>query len=190
MTYEMVLTEVRGRVGIVTRNNPERLNALNATLEREMHDAIDAFEADDTVGAIVLTGAGRAFCAGADVKGWGGEIARGEAGERMARAARSDDDESITEKLGRCKPVVVAFNGDAIGAGFTITPRRGLPDRVGSGPRFDAICADGCHAGTPKYAPPRPHRRPAERDGHHAHGRGHPGGPGTRPRARERGRAA
>lgn len=121
MSYEMVLVETRGRVGIVTRNNPERLNALNATLDREMGEALEAFDKDDSIGAIVLTGAGRAFCAGADVKSWGGEISRGEAGERMARAARSDSDESITERLARYKPVVVAYNGDAIGAGFTIT---------------------------------------------------------------------
>ncbi len=121
MAYEMILTEVRGRVGVVTRNNPERLNALNAVMDREMYEALDAFDQDDAIGAIVLTGAGRAFCAGADVKGWGGEISCGEAGNRMAAAARSDSDESITEKLARYKPVVVAFNGDAIGAGFTIT---------------------------------------------------------------------
>jgi enoyl-CoA hydratase len=117
----MILTETRGRVGIVTLNNPERLNALHPVMMREFREAMEAFNKDDAVGAIVVTGAGRAFCAGADVKGWGREIDRGEAGNRMAAAARSDEDESMTEFMARLKPIVIAYNGDAIGAGFTIT---------------------------------------------------------------------
>ena len=63
-----ILTETRGRVGLVTLNRPEALNALNAALIAELVDAVDAFDADDGVGAIVITGSERAFAAGADIK--------------------------------------------------------------------------------------------------------------------------
>ncbi len=66
--YETILVEQRGRVGIVTLNRPQALNALNLTLMREVVGAIEAFDANDGVGAIVITGSERAFAAGADIK--------------------------------------------------------------------------------------------------------------------------
>lgn len=122
-TFEHILTERRGRVGVITLHRPERLNALNYDVTGELKDAILAFDADPEIGAIVLTGAGRAFSAGWDVKSWGRSIDEGDAGDQMARAAERVErlDESMTELCQRVKPMVVAYNGDSIGAGLTIT---------------------------------------------------------------------
>ena len=67
MSYETILIERENGVGIVTLNRPEKLNAMNRLLSRELHDALQGFEADDAIGCIVLTGAGRAFSAGGDI---------------------------------------------------------------------------------------------------------------------------
>jgi len=91
---------------------------------REMREAILEMDDDPEIGAVVLTGAGRAFCAGANVKGWNREVEEGKAGEAMAARARQTaprSDESMAELWARTKPAVVALNGLAIGAGLTIT---------------------------------------------------------------------
>jgi enoyl-CoA hydratase/carnithine racemase len=67
MSYETILAETEDGVGIVTLNRPDKLNAMNRLLSRELRDAVKAFEADDAIGAIVITGAGRAFSAGGDI---------------------------------------------------------------------------------------------------------------------------
>ena len=69
MAYENILVETRGRVGLVTLNRPKALNALNAALIADLGHALDAFEANAEVGAIVVTGSERAFAAGADIAG-------------------------------------------------------------------------------------------------------------------------
>jgi enoyl-CoA hydratase len=68
MSYQTIIVETKDRVGIVTLNRPEALNALNATLIGEMGAALTAFEADEGIGCIVLTGSEKAFAAGADIK--------------------------------------------------------------------------------------------------------------------------
>src|SRR3712207_3812930 len=68
MAYETILVETRGKVGLVTLNRPQALNALNSTLVSELNQALDAFEADRGIGCIVITGSERAFAAGADIK--------------------------------------------------------------------------------------------------------------------------
>jgi len=68
VAYENILVETRDRVGLITLNRPEALNALNDDLIRELGEALDAFDADDGIGAIVLTGSEKAFAAGADIK--------------------------------------------------------------------------------------------------------------------------
>ena len=68
MSYEEILTEVRGRVGIVTMNRPDKLNAMNARMDYEIRQQIAAWNSDDSIGAIVWTGAGRGFCSGADIR--------------------------------------------------------------------------------------------------------------------------
>ena len=74
MTYENLLVELRGKVGLITLNRPKAMNALSPELMRELSDALNKFEADDGCGAIVITGSGKAFAAGADIKAmrdWG-----------------------------------------------------------------------------------------------------------------------
>ncbi|XOV90608.1 MAG: enoyl-CoA hydratase/isomerase family protein [Pseudomonadota bacterium] len=122
--YEFVLIERRDHVGIITLNRPEELNTLHPGQSREMREAILELDADDEIGAIVLTGQGRAFCAGANVKGWNRQVEEGKAGEEMSRRAtqtRAGGDESMAELWARTKPAVMAINGLAIGAGLTIT---------------------------------------------------------------------
>ena len=70
MAHEQILTETRGRVGIVTLNRPDSLNAFTGVMQSEIQAQVQAWNADDTIGAMVLTGAGRAFSAGADVGGF------------------------------------------------------------------------------------------------------------------------
>lgn len=120
MAYEQVLAETRGRVGIVTLNRPERLNALSGTMGREMRDAIEAFNQDPGIGAVVFTGAGRAFCSGADIGGWQRGIEARERGEDRGDQ-QGGGDENWVQFVLRSKPIVVAINGPAIGAGLTIT---------------------------------------------------------------------
>jgi enoyl-CoA hydratase len=67
MDYEHILVEIEDGVGIATLNRPDKLNAMNRRLSSELHDAVKRFEADDAVGCIVVTGAGRAFSAGGDI---------------------------------------------------------------------------------------------------------------------------
>src|SRR5262245_66550800 len=68
MAYQNIVVETRGRVGLITLNRPNALNALNAALISDLNTALDAFETDDAVGCIVLTGSEKAFAAGADIK--------------------------------------------------------------------------------------------------------------------------
>ena len=68
MPYENILTETKGRVGIIRLNRPNALNALNVALKSELSQAIDACEADDNIGCMLITGNEKAFAAGADIK--------------------------------------------------------------------------------------------------------------------------
>ena len=128
MSYEMILTEQRGRVGIIRMNRPDRLNALHPTMTSEMRDQVERWNEDPGVGAIVITGEGRAFCAGSDMavfKRQADRIAEGGGdGQRREERPREEAprrEESWTELWMRSKPVVCAINGPAIGAGLTIT---------------------------------------------------------------------
>ncbi|MEW6643024.1 MAG: enoyl-CoA hydratase-related protein [Pseudomonadota bacterium] len=111
----MVLTERRGAVALLTLNNPAQYNALGGTLISELNAAFDAVLADKTVRAIVLTGAGKGFCAGAALGG-----PTFDAGERVAALLR-DEVSPLIEKMRAAEvPIVVAVNGPAAGAGVGI----------------------------------------------------------------------
>ena len=92
MAHEQILTETRGRVGIITLNRPERLNAFTGVMQSEIQAQVRAWNADDGIGAMVLTGAGRAFSAGADVGGFEDFV-------RWRRGAASAG-ESVRHQLG------------------------------------------------------------------------------------------
>jgi enoyl-CoA hydratase len=112
-TYQNILIERRGAVGIATLNRPQALNALNAPLIGELAAAIDEFEHDDAIGAIVLTGNDKAFAAGADVK----EMA----GKTYPETYLDDFITDGWERVAQCrKPVVAAVAGFALGGGCEI----------------------------------------------------------------------
>ena len=111
--YQNILVERRGAVGVVTLNRPQALNALNAALIGELAAAIDEFETDDAIGAIVLTGNDRAFAAGADVK----EMA----GKTYPEIYLEDFITQGWERVAQCrKPVIAAVAGFALGGGCEI----------------------------------------------------------------------
>jgi len=122
MAYTEILLEVADGVALVTLNRPERLNAYTSTMGRELAEAFAACDADDAVRAIVVTGAGRGFCAGAD-------LARG--GETFDRRASAEErgvpPDRPWQKPARAiapwdvrKPIIAAINGAAVGVGATL----------------------------------------------------------------------
>jgi enoyl-CoA hydratase len=130
--YRNLLLERRGRVGIITLNRPQALNALSAALISELASALDDFENDATIGAIVLTGSEKAFAAGADIK----EMVN----KSYPEIYIEDFITSGWERLGQCrKPVVAAVAGFALGGGCEIAM---MCDIV--------ICAENARFGQPE----------------------------------------
>jgi enoyl-CoA hydratase len=112
MTYEMILTETRGRVGLIKLNRPQALNALNRQLMRELMDALDAFDRDEEIGAMVITGDKKAFAAGADIK----EMADQSIEQMMDR-----DHVAVFGRIRTIrKPVIAAVSGWALGGGCEV----------------------------------------------------------------------
>jgi enoyl-CoA hydratase/carnithine racemase len=122
MSYAEIILEVADGIAQITLNRPERLNAYTPTMGRELHEAFGECDADDAVRAIIVTGAGRGFCAGAD-------LARG--GESFDRAAAAEyqgkPPDRPWEKPRRAvapwdvrKPIIAAINGAAVGVGATL----------------------------------------------------------------------
>ena len=113
MAFENITVETRGNVGLIALNRPQAMNALCAALITELGQALDAFEADDSVGAIVLTGSDKAFAAGADIK----EMA----GRDYMDVYLSTFITRGWEQVTRCrKPIVAAVAGFALGGGCEV----------------------------------------------------------------------
>jgi enoyl-CoA hydratase/carnithine racemase len=120
MDYEQILYEVDDHVLTITLNRPDRLNAFTPTMKDELIAAFDQASADDDVRAVIVTGAGRGFCAGADLQG---------GGETFDYRARGVEDEvprdgggQVVLRIFDCtKPVIAAINGPAVGVGATMT---------------------------------------------------------------------
>ena len=131
--YEQVLVEVQGKILTLTLNRPDKLNAFTGTMMREMIDVFTKVNTDDDVRAVIVTGAGRAFCAGADLSGGADTF---DASRNPARAERNAgpaasvnwSDERVRDGGGRLtlaifeclKPVIAAVNGPAVGVGITM----------------------------------------------------------------------
>ena len=110
MAYEHILTEIRGPVGLITLNRPKAMNALCADLAHEIADAVNTYEKNDAIGALVVTGSEKAFCAGADIK---------EMQSRTYMDVYKEDFITVNwERLSQCrKPVIAAVAGYALGGG-------------------------------------------------------------------------
>jgi enoyl-CoA hydratase/carnithine racemase len=117
MDYEAIIYEVEDKILTITLNRPERLNAFNGQMSSELHNALDRADADDNVKAIIFTGAGRGFCAGADLSS-GNETFDYESD---GRGIHPDGGGVLTLRLFEClKPVISACNGPAVGVGATM----------------------------------------------------------------------
>ena len=110
MSFELIIAETRGRVGLITLNRPKAMNALNDQVMDEIGQALDGFEADDEVGAIVITGSEKAFAAGADIGAM--------ASFSYMDAYKGDYITRNWERVKTCrKPIIAAVAGFALGGG-------------------------------------------------------------------------
>ena len=126
MTYEAIRSETDGPVMTITLNRPEKLNAYTARMGAELADALQQADADDAVRAVILTGAGRGFCAGADISagagsfdtaGGAGATNFGDASGQRVRSGAGN----FVQAFFDCKKVTIAaFNGPAVGVGITL----------------------------------------------------------------------
>ena len=110
--FETILVDRKDRVGIITLNRPDHLNAMNQTMHKELRDQIESFNDDSTIGAIVITGSGRAYSAGADISDF------------ENREFRGSPVDSFLPKwpdfIKYSKPVICALNGVSVGLGITM----------------------------------------------------------------------
>lgn len=129
MTYSQIAYEVADRVATITLDRPDRLNAFTVTMQRELCAALDEIDADPDVRAVVVTGRGRGFCAGADLGAGAESFDRGRAAAAEAAAVGGapdgrprDEGGLVALRIFECtKPVIGAINGPAVGVGVTMT---------------------------------------------------------------------
>ncbi|MCK2217286.1 enoyl-CoA hydratase-related protein [Actinomadura sp. ATCC 31491] len=122
MAFTEIEYHLADRVATLTLCRPERLNAFTHTMRAELIEAFDRADADDEVRAIVVTGAGRAFCAGADLGGGGGTFGHREHRVETVEGAPRDGGGTVALRIARSlKPVIAAINGPAVGVGVTMT---------------------------------------------------------------------
>jgi len=123
MTYEHIKYELDGAIATVTLNRPEKLNAYTATMGRELEDAFIRADEDDAVRVIIVTGAGRGFCAGADISGGANafDTKSGNTAMFSGTRPRSSRGAGFVEAIFNCrKPSIAAINGPAVGVGITL----------------------------------------------------------------------
>lgn len=112
MNYTSILVETRGRVGLITLNRPQALNALNNQLMQEIMGALEAFDQDDAIGAMVITGSDKAFAAGADIK---------EMADKTIQQMMDTDHVAVFDRIRSIqKPVIAAVSGWALGGGCEV----------------------------------------------------------------------
>lgn len=119
MTYEALLYDVSDNIATITLNRPERLNALSPTMREELYDALVKSNSRDDVRVIVITGAGRGFCSGGDVKAMNERNESG-AGTALEEAMAPARDEAVLAMRDSRVPIIAAVNGAAAGAGMNI----------------------------------------------------------------------
>jgi enoyl-CoA hydratase/carnithine racemase len=121
MNFEEIRYEVADHVLTITLNRPDRLNAFTPTMAREVIEAFDRSDADDDVRAVIVTGAGRGFCAGADLGGGGGTFDWRDRDGGDAGVPRDGGGRVTLRIFDSLKPVIAAINGPAVGVGITMT---------------------------------------------------------------------
>ncbi len=127
MDYEHILLDVADGIATITLNRPDQLNAFTSRMMHELLDAFDRTDADDGVRVVIVTGAGRGFCAGADLSGGGGTFDAGDGGPAVGvggdgHAIPRDGGGRVTLRIFESlKPVIAAINGAAVGVGITMT---------------------------------------------------------------------
>jgi len=121
LSYDEILYEIEDGILTITLNRPEQMNTFTATMTREMYDAIERADADDNVRVIIVTGAGKAFCAGADLSAGldGFDLSGGE--NASGSEAGRDYSGRLCLRMFDCKkPMIAAINGAAVGFGITM----------------------------------------------------------------------
>jgi enoyl-CoA hydratase/carnithine racemase len=123
MEYQQITYDVADHVATITLNRPDQLNAFTGLMMREIIDAFDRTDADDDVRVVIVTGAGRGFCAGADLSGGGETFSRGGSDEIPADVGIPRDGGGLVSLriFESTKPVIGAINGAAVGVGVTMT---------------------------------------------------------------------
>lgn len=122
MDYEQIDYKVEDKVASITLNRPERLNAFTTQMARELLDVMDVIDNDDDVRVVVVTGAGRGFCAGADLGAGGGTFDNRVRGGAQDISSHRDGGGVVTLRIYDLnKPIIAAINGPAVGVGITMT---------------------------------------------------------------------
>lgn len=141
MDFQEILYSVDGPIATITLNRPDKMNAFTNRMLKEMIAAFDATDADDDVRAVIVTGAGRAFCAGADLSGGGETFAKGGSDVAAKSGVVRDGGGLVALRIFESKkPVIGAINGAAVGVGVTMT----LPMDIrlaGDGAKFGFVFA-------------------------------------------------
>jgi enoyl-CoA hydratase/carnithine racemase len=120
--YTQITYGVADHIATITLNRPDQLNAFTNVMMREVIDAFDHTDADDDVRVVIVTGAGRGFCAGADLSGGGETFSGGGSDEQTSVGVPRDGGGLVTLRIFESKkPVIAAINGPAVGVGVTMT---------------------------------------------------------------------
>ncbi len=122
MEYSQIAYEVAAGIATITLDRPDRLNAFTTAMMHQLLDAFDRADADDDVRVVIVTGRGRAFCAGADLSGGGETFARGGSDVIGETGVPRDGGGMVSLRIFESlKPVIAAINGPAVGVGITMT---------------------------------------------------------------------
>src|SRR5919205_801974 len=122
MAYETITYDVADKIATITLNRPERLNAFTGQMMVDLIDAFSKADEDDDVRAVIVTGAGRGFCAGADLERGAGTFDNRVRGGAQDIEAHRDGGGLVTLRIfDMSKPVIAAMNGPAVGVGMTMT---------------------------------------------------------------------